>query len=271
MGLRSGELLIDDGNYKRFIDHKVDGVLMGHGCIDRNYDANPVGCLSVASAFDFPLIPQSEYSARIKERIALRSQLSDIREIGKFGQRIPSLSQGRWGFCWAHSTVQGLKIIRALNNQPYVPLSAFMVASLIKGYRDEGGFNAESLSFACNTGVTSEEFWPEGQVDRRLDTPTMRANASLHKCSQFTDLSPQRFDQLMTLLLMGIPVMIDLMWWRHSVLAMDPVEIESNSFGARIWNSWSDSWGTNGMAVLTQSKATPDAAAAPRVLTASVV
>lgn len=271
MGLRSGELLIDDSNYKNFIDQKVDGVLMGRGCQARNYDANPVGCLSVASAFDYPIIPPSEYSARIKEREALKSQLSDVREIGNFGGRIKSLNQGRYGYCWAHSTVQGLKIVRALNNQPYVPLSAFMVASIIKNYRDEGGYNAESLSFACNVGVTSEEFWPEGRVDSRLDTPAMRANAALHKCTQFTDLSPRRFDQLMTLLLLGIPVMIDLMWWGHSVLAMDPVEHEPGAFGARIWNSWSDQWGLNGMGVLTQSRATPDAAAAPRVLTASVV
>jgi hypothetical protein len=73
---------------------------------------------------------------------------------------------------------------------------------------------------------------------------------------------------MMTLLLMKIPVVIDLNWWGHCVVALDAEEIERGSFGPLIWNSWTDSWGENGTAVLQGSKGIPDNAVAPRAITA---
>jgi hypothetical protein len=35
-----------------------------------------------------------------------------------------------------------------------------------------------------------------------------------------------------------------------------------DAFGIRIWNSWSDQWGQNGMGVLTEGKATNNGAIA---------
>jgi hypothetical protein len=73
--------------------------------------------------------------------------------------------------------------------------------------------------------------------------------------------------QLATCLLLNIPVVTDFNWWGHSVCAVRLVK--RNPFTIRIWNSWGDSWSDSGMGDLTGSKAIPDGAVAPRVMTAS--
>lgn len=247
------------------------------GLVPRDYGTHPVGYLSSAPPLDIPLIPRSEWSARIKEKKATRSRLSDLRRTsGPNGGVIPSLNQGQFPFCWAHSTTMGHMLLRAIMGQPYKKLSAFMVASIIKNYRNEGGWGALSLEFIEQHGQPPVELWPEGQVLRSLDTPAMRAEAAKYKVtSSWADLNAAvydrdlTFDQVATLLLSNVPVVGDFSWWSHSVILMDLEEVEANSFGVRLLNSWSDSWGDKGEAVLQGAKAIPDGAVAPMIAAAA--
>ena len=182
------------------------------------------------------------------------------------------------GNCWAHSTTSAVMMLRAANNAPYVGLSAFAVAAVIKGWRDEGGWGAQSLEFITSRGVPSEKFWPMRSMNRANDNPQTWENAKLHRVSEgWVDLGAAQynrnltFDQAMTCLLCRIPVVTDLNWWSHSVCAIDPVEVEKGSFGIRILNSWGDAWSDRGMGVLSGSRAVMDGGAAPRVVTPSVV
>jgi hypothetical protein len=150
------------------------------------------------------------------------------------------------------------------------------VACIIKNYADEGGWGALGVDFLASRGVPSDQYWPQQSISRSNDKPETWANAALHKVTeQWADLSSQpydrdlTFDQVMTLLLSRIPVVVDYNWWSHSVCAIDPVEVSSGSFGVRIWNSWSDQWSDHGMGVLEGNKAVPDGAVAPRVTVAS--
>src|SRR5437764_531446 len=106
--LRPNEVLITDQNFMEHIDVTVDGDTKARGLIPRDYTKYPQGYLSCAPAFslDIPLIPQAEWSERIKDKIAQQSQNSDIRLAGNNGQPIPSLDQNGKGYCWAHSTTQ---------------------------------------------------------------------------------------------------------------------------------------------------------------------
>lgn len=278
MALQNGELLIDDDNYLDHVETVIEGERMSKGCVPRDYGTHPVGYLACApAAVDMPLIPRSEWSDRIKDMEAQKSRLSDIRLTGNNGGIIPSLDQDGKGYCWAHSSTGAVMMLRAANNEPYVPLSAFAVACIIKGYQDEGGWGAQSLQFVTDRGVPAQSFWPQQSMDRSNDKPETWANAALHKVSAgWVDLQAAlydrklTFDQMMTCLLCRVPVVGDFNWWGHSVCLLDPVEVEPGSFGVRILNSWSDKWSDRGMGVLRGSKAIPDGGAAPRVTGASV-
>lgn len=281
MSLRPNDLIIHDGNARLYID--VENCATG--LIPRNYETHPQGCYASAPPAEIALIPKSEWSARIKEMVDTKSRLSDLRLIANNGQPIPSLDQNddrwpmrdpHWGYCWAHSSTHAVTTVRMIMGLPYVPLSAFAVAATIKNGRNEGGWGAQSLDFITERGVPSQEFWPQKEASLKYGTPECWANAALHKVTEgWIDLAtPQydrtlTFDQMMTLLLSRTPVVTDFNWWGHSVMALDPVEIEPGSFGIRIWNSWSDTWGDKGMGVLQGKKAIPDGAVAPRVITAA--
>lgn len=172
--------------------------------------------------------------------------------------------------CWAHSSTSAMLIARALANEPYADLSAFMVACIIKNYQDEGGWGAESLEFIAQNGIPTSEFWPQQSMSRSNDNPAMRANAALHKYTQWRDLDdsgPNVKPQLVTSLLMGFPVVVDYDWWSHSICALDLVSL--NPFQIRIWNSWGDSWSENGTGILEGGKAIPNGALVALVQTPS--
>ncbi len=223
----------------------------------------------VVGSFDVDIIPQSEWADRLAEQIKAKSQLSDIRNGGKNGSVMPSVDQNGRGYCWAHSSTSAALICRAINNQPYADLSAYAVACIIKNYRDEGGWGEESLKFIADRGVPSGEFWPQQSVSRANDNPATWANAALHKfTSEWMAMDSGNMKaQLVTCLLLGIPVVTDLNWWSHSICTLDLVSI--SPFRTRIWNSWSDDWSENGTGILEGSKAIPDDALAPRVMTLS--
>lgn len=277
------KLIIDDSNFHEHVEPEVDGEKKIRGLIPRNFVTHPQGCYKSASPFDLKLIARSEWPEIIRQMTADKSRLSDVRLTANKGQPIPSLDQNGVGYCWAHSSTHAVMALRAVANQPYIPLSAFAVASIIKNYRDEGGWGALSLDFITERGVPSQQFWPQKQRDRRYDTPETWANAALHKTTEgWVDTSAAvydrdlSFDQVMTLLLCGIPVVGDFNWWGHSVCLLDPVDCDPsldlndlNRWGVNIWNSWSDQWGTLGMGVLRGRKAIPDGAVAPRVTKAS--
>jgi hypothetical protein len=309
--VKDGELLISEHNWHEYVaDVVVDGERKSRGGIPRPYETYPVGCYGAATPFyavDMPIIPESEWASRLQEKVAAQAQLSDIRMSGNNGQMIPSLDQNGFGYCWFHSGTSATIMLRAVANLPYVSLSAYAGACVIKNYRNEGGWGAQGLDFIMARGVPSDQFWPQRSVNPANDTPACWANAALHKVTEgFIDLQAAQYDrnlsrlQVATCLLSNIPVIVDFSWWSHSVCALDLVDGSQQrkktrmssgklasmkefeviwgmntgevgaGYGVRVWNSWGDSWSSNGMGTLAASKAWPDGAVAPRATVASV-
>lgn len=266
------EIIIDDSTPNDVAFPKNQA----RGYVPRDFSVHPPEMF--APPAEMPLVPKSEWSARIKEQAEVGARLSDIRNTGNNGQPIPSLDQnsgkndGKWGFCWAHSTTHTVMLQRAVAGLPYVPLSAFAIAAIINKGKDGGGWCGLSAKFGREVGIPSQKLWPQRQVSLSLDTPEMRANAALHKITEdWVDLARPvydqnlTFDQVASCLLTGIPCAVDFNWWSHSVCALDLVEVEPGSFGIRILNSWSDQWGERGTGILRGSKALPNGAVATRV------
>jgi len=262
------KIFIDDSNWHLHVNPSVDGETKSHACVPRDWNTHGYCFAPCMAPLDIPLIPRSEWPALIAKKDAEKSWLSDIRNIGNNGQPIPSLDQDGKGYCWAHSSTQAVELIRARDNQPYVPLSAYAVACIIKGFRDQGGFGAESLQFIADRGIPSQQFWPQQSMSRSNDNPTTWANAALHKCTKWYDLGQkdsQMLDRQVTCLLTDIPVVLDLGWWGHSVVA---VRVYADLSGD-IWNSWGNKWSQNGIGKLAPNKFIADAAVCPITITAA--
>jgi hypothetical protein len=171
--------------------------------------------------------------------------------------------------CWMYSGVGCVIARRAVNNQKYVRLNAHSSAAIIKKGRNEGGWCGLSSQFLMEHGVATFDEWPEHSRDTRHDTPETRKVMAKYRVTEaFIDLTKpvhgrnMTFEQVATCLLRNIPVAVDFNWWTHSVLGCDLVEIERGSFGIRIRNSWTDSWGDKGFSVLEGSKTIPNGAVA---------
>ena len=231
------------------------------GLIERDYSVCPVGYNS--KPFDLPLIPESEWADRLSMQIAAKAQLSDIRKRGgPGGKQIPATDQNQKGYCWAHSTTACMLLLRALQGEPFADLSAYAVACIIKGYRDQGGWCSQSLEFIASRGIPTSQYWAQRSMSKVNDNAATWENAAKHKCTEWMDLEPRNKAQLVTCLLLNIPVAIDLNWWGHSVCAMDVVSL--NPFRIRILNSWGN-WGDQGEGILEGNKAIHDGAICPRV------
>jgi len=263
------EIIINDSNYNDFVSPVVDGEIKVRGLIPRDYSQCPVGYMACAKPFDLPLIPESEWEERLAAQRAAKAQLSDVRNRGMNGQPMPSRDQNGKGYCWAHSGTSAHLIVRAMQGQPYADLSAFAVACIIKGFRDQGGWGSQGVEFMAERGIPTSEFWPQKSMKRDNDNPRTWENAKLHRITEWMDMEPGNKAQLVTCLLSGIPVVSDFNWWGHSVCTLDLVSIKP--FRTRIWNSWGDGWSENGTGILEGGKAVPDGMLAPRVATASKI
>jgi hypothetical protein len=260
-------IVIDDSNYQQHLLHPKHGTKPGLKI--RDWKKHPTNFQACATdVFPWPIIPESEWPARIAEQLANQSSAQDIRDVGNNGAPMPSYDQNGKGFCWAHSSTSAVTIVRAIAGEPYVPLSAFSVACMIKGFRDEGGFGAESLQFIADKGIPSAQQWPMQSMSKANDNPATWANALLHKCLKWVqcaqDAATRRM-QVATASLLGLPVVVDYNWWSHSICLLRIL----SSTSTRIWNSWGDSWSNNGVGDLAGSKAWPDDAVIPYIEVAS--
>lgn len=276
------EIIIDD-SCSTDITHDTQ---YSRGLVSRDYTKFPVEMFAPLTGI--PDIDPSEYDARIDEQTAQESSLEHIWN--RSGQIC--LSQNGFGYCWFHSTTQGVMMTRLANNEPRITLSAVGGASIVKKGKDEGGWCGESAAFARDHGIPLASAYPQdlgtealndgrhqAQIDSILkqsyakyaNTPETQASGQFNKISMdFTDLTRDVYDQNLTmrqmfsLLLQNVACPIDLNWWGHSVLATRMVRVAKGQYGIRILNSWwkgkNIPWGENGFATLTGSKMKPDQA-----------
>lgn len=245
------------------IDESVTVQPANSGYVPRDYAVMPRGAVPAgdgkfADPFDISLIPRNEWDARIEELEAKKNRLSDLR----LANNIPSLNQGSTNYCWCNAVISAMMILQAKQGGVITPLSPASVAAPIKGYRNQGGWGAEALDYIVKNGVAPVSLWPANAINRQYDNAESQAARAKFKILEWWELESQNFDQLATLLLLGIPCPLGLNWWSHEICALDLVKTGSNSYGTRIWNSWGDdNYGTKGMGVLSESKSRGDVVA----------
>lgn len=242
----------------------VNGRVYRRGRIPRDYTRHAL--CSTPGASPFPanmMVPENEWLDRCKEKDAAQSWPSDIwRAAGLAPQ-----DQNGTNYCWCNGVTTCARARRAFDNLRPVALSAASMAAKIKNFRNEGGWGAEALEYAIENGWATTTEWPENAINRQYDTAATNAVRPKYKVTEWYDMAPRRFDQLVSALLYNIPVAIGLNWWSHEVAAM-AVRYKAGVIVIEILNSWGD-WEDNGFSTLSRSKATADDQCAPVVLTAS--
>ena len=255
-------IVIDDSNYLKYANKCPDGQSMG--LIPRDYAARPVGYYSDYGIKPFPdamLISRAEWADRLAIQKKNLSRQIDVRNRGDKGKPIPALDQNGKGYCWAHSTVTSMRLLRAAMNEPFADLSAYAIACVIKNYANQGGYNAQSVKFAAERGCPTSALWPMQSMDRKLkDDPKVWENAAKYKITEWYDLEPGDLDQFVSAMLHGMFGPGDYNWWGHSVgtMGLESIGTTTESLVSWILNSWGTSWSQNGAGQLKGRKAIPD-------------
>jgi len=269
------ELIINDENWLQHVAPVINGQQVSRGFSMRDYYNFPPASFDGSQSWDdhdLELIPRDAWDDLAADMERTKSRLSDIRmQSGPNGSYIPSLDQNGQGFCWAYSTTGAVMLMRAVQNLPYKRLSPHAVACKIYNFQDRGAWGALSLDFIRKNGVPDVDYWPEKSMSRQYDKTETWDNAKQYRAAEgWLDLDVEAYDanmieaQIVTCLLNRIPVIHDFAWWSHSVVCMDYVV----GNGRRILNSWTDSYGDKGMAVITGSKIKPMGACAVRSVVA---
>lgn len=249
---------------------------LSKGLERRDFSAFPVGYVKAAPPWDIPLLSDQEILEGIKRQNEEQSSLWHVRERGNNGQRIPALDQNGQGYCWAYSTTSVCMLLRVAAGLPYVRLSGHMIGCLVKGYRDQGGWNAVSAEFAAEHGIASVEKWAEKSMSRSNDTPEMRADAKRHMNFEYMELDdggPNLPRQMATAYLKGWGLMKDQNFWSHSIMGLRIVDWKPGTqypLTDDILNSWTDRWGENGVGRQTGSRALAQGCIAIRAVSPSM-
>lgn len=215
-----------------------------------------------ARPFDRPIFSREVIRDIIKDREQNGTILSALLR----NKKIPTSNQDSTNFCWFYGMVSAYNAKRAWRNYPYVEFSRESGTGPIKGYRNSGGWGVQALEYIIKYGIMPQELWPRYYYkNAQYNTPANLAIAANYKITEWWILQDRNFLQMMTALCMDEPVAVGYNWWSHEVCAVDPVIIGSTDLGIRIWNSWGNSYGDQGYAILAESKATPDDAVIPVV------
>lgn len=259
---------IGSHNAQDFLD-EIDKCGYSRGLAKRDYSQFPQGCHAGVQPFPKEwLLSASDQQTRLADQITNRSSLYDIR-MANF-DTLKSLDQNGLGLCWAFSSTKATMYSRYLAGLPGEVLSAWFVAGKVKGWRDEGGWGAESASYIANNGVPLMSKCPGYKSS--YDTSDTEADAQNHKILEFYEGSddPNENAQIMiSALLQGMVCVGDYNWLSHSmcicrVVSLNPLVTDDD-------NSWNtiDQYGEKGLYRITGSHARPDNVVIVRVSTAS--
>jgi hypothetical protein len=260
-------LIISDSNYRQFTGRA------------------PAGHFSTGyKGWQRPDKPHAFRGKRPVGQTVPRGQWHDLIQAGQGAflsdliknRGIQAKDQNGLSMCWVYGSTRAVEVQRAIACLPFHDLSPESVGGPCTNWRDEGGYASEAFDQLQNFGACDSSFMdaPHSLRPNRWKAG-WQENAKLHEAVDWYEIDGDDsniFDEVITCLLHRVPVAAGLDWWGHLVCFLDPVILPDGSVGVLFQNSWGVDWpspGANGLACLTEDRATPDGAAAPIVVTES--
>lgn len=233
------------------------------GYQQRDYEKIPFESYAPGVGDDW-LIPREEWYDRAMELEKNKARVSDV--IKDYGWRV--LDQNGTNYCWINGVAAACEMVRCMQGHSYVRLSPASGGSLIKSFRNVGGWGDQAAEFIAEKGLVPAEFWPQNKIDRQYNTPENWDRAKDYILTEWNELRPRSMDELFSCLLRGRPCPVGYNWWSHLICAVDVVVFSEpsnysdrdmmRSFGILIANSWSERWGEQGYGILKENKMLPD-------------
>lgn len=253
---------INDSNYQQFINPVIDGER--YSCSYFGMHRPRVGLASTKTFGDLgvPLIPESEWKDRIKERI---DNKTTTRHFVK-ALDIPHLDQNGTNYCWVNGVTHAIELCRGRELGRYVSLSPASAGARIKNFRNVGGWGDEALDWIREHGINETKDWPANAIDRRYLTEENIDKAKLNCSVEFYYLSTgqQGWRETVSCILHGLWAAVGYNWWSHLVMGADL----NMNLDLDIRNSWKN-WGENGFGYLQGSRKYPDGSVVPVISTAA--
>jgi len=197
-------------------------------------------------------IPRADWQAMIAEAEQLGTRIPDLCDRAGLTVR----DQKRTNYCWINATTHCTEIRRMLQNEPRVPLSAASAGAQITDYRNAngdpagvGGWGKPGLEWIVAHGIVPTSLWPNNTIDPKYATAAALAEARKYRPIDWYELEPGNIDQVVSLVLRGIPVAVGYDWWGHEVTIVAGKWLDGD-IALEFDNSWGLGYGTNGRGVL---------------------
>ena len=256
--------VIDDNNYRNFIDPTVDGDVMH--CASRGMWVRDQGYAGTFADSGIPLIPESEWDDRLRQLEKDKADLPTFAdEMG-----LPIRNQRNSNYCWAFGTCRSAEYA-LLQSGRNIYVSPFSVGGPIKNFRNRGGWGDEALDWMASHGWNTDEEWDAdggaSSINRRYYTEENRQKAATRRVTEYYKLSSGRrgWAEVVSAVLAGYGVAAGYNWWGHLICITG---LTVGSHNAIIDNSWGANWGDRGRGELSGNRKYPDGAVVITAVTA---
>jgi hypothetical protein len=238
----------------------------GIGYLGRDLSKYPLHSMSTGQ-YTTTLIDPASYADRINEKKDWLPAIYDSQGGVILNQRSSS-------YCWGHATVGGMQHRYCLQGGLMLPLSAFYGCAIIKGGRNQGGSGIESVQWLSQNGTCLESMHQSMNFSPN-NTPEAKANAALHKITEYEEFDSGDHGAIITNVLNNNPVTVGIPAWGHEViivaLVYDKAQFSwNNGVGYLFQNSWGVDYGNHGRGVLSRSYSRFDEAGSIRAVTQAV-
>lgn len=223
-----------DGSY-------VPPMLRGRGYQPRDYSKQPYGSFQYTRRFrdlNIPVPPRSQWREIIEQRTKEKSRLSDFWRSGTESKELVGANQRSYPFCWAFAPTNAVMLRRRAMGLPTPLLSGTSVACPVTGFRQRGGYGAESLKQIAEVGICFNSDWPETSISRSYYTTANMSKAKVNRFTDWVECDIGVFEQLVACVFANIPCFIGVPNWRHEVVVDEILALPNGKFGVEGPNNW---------------------------------